>query len=46
MQQILLKINNKIQNDWPKFSIVGVISDIFCSIRFYDTSVVPNLGMI
>jgi hypothetical protein len=24
MQQISLKINNKIQNDSPKFSIVGV----------------------
>jgi len=24
----LLKINNKIQNDLPKFSIVGAISDI------------------
>ena len=28
MQQISLKINNKIQNDSPEFSIVGVISDI------------------
>jgi hypothetical protein len=28
MQQILLKIDNKIQNDSPKFSLVGDISDI------------------
>jgi len=28
MQQILLKINNKIQSDSPKVSIVKVISDI------------------
>jgi len=28
MQQIILKINNKIQNDSPKFNIVGAISDI------------------
>jgi len=28
MQQILLKINNKIQKDSPKVSIVNAISDI------------------
>jgi hypothetical protein len=28
MRQILLKINNKIQNYSPKFSIVGAIFDI------------------
>jgi len=28
MQQIILKINNKIQNDLTKFSVVGAISDI------------------
>jgi hypothetical protein len=28
MQQILLKIDNKIQKDSPKLSIVGAISDI------------------
>jgi hypothetical protein len=28
LTQERLKINNKIQNDSPKFSIVGVISDI------------------
>ena len=27
MQQIILKISNKIQNDSPEFSIVGAISD-------------------
>jgi hypothetical protein len=34
MQQIILKINNKIQNDSPKFNIVGAISDISVTSNF------------